>query len=213
VVSWTLAAEIANSLASGQDLAPDGNRRPGRSPHDCYPCSEPDTWIAVSCFTDRHRSALAECIASTELASRDLTWWQASVSLVDAELAAWTRKRTREQALAELHSVGVPAVPVFDAADRARAARFTQRHVMLWPNGRPVKGLPMLFRGYQVSPNVDVPGLGQHTRTVLRDLCGLSDRAIDELQEGGVISCGSAQDARGTSDDPDQAAGGPAAGG
>jgi crotonobetainyl-CoA:carnitine CoA-transferase CaiB-like acyl-CoA transferase len=60
----------------------------------------------------------------------------------------------------------------------------------------------MLFRGYQVSPNVDVPGLGQHTRAVLRDLCGLSDGAIDELQEGGVIYCG-----------PAQAAGGPAAGG
>jgi len=196
VVSWTLAAQIASSLASGHDPAPEGNHRPGRTPHDCYPCAEAGTWVAISCFTDQHRRALSECVASTVLARREASWWWSQQRAVDAELTAWTRVRTREQALAELLAAGVPAVPVLNAADRFGEARFTRRQVALRGSGGFVKGLPMVFRGYQVSPNAAVPGLGQHTRAVLRELCGLSDRVIDELEQRGAIYCGPRQDKR-----------------
>jgi crotonobetainyl-CoA:carnitine CoA-transferase CaiB-like acyl-CoA transferase len=116
VVTWTLAEQIASSLASGHDPAPDGNRRTGRTPHDCYPCAEADTWIAISCFTDQHSRGLSDCVASTVLARREASWWRSQQRLVDVELTVWTRHRTREQALAELHAAGVPAVSVFTAA-------------------------------------------------------------------------------------------------
>lgn len=190
VVSWTLAAEIANSLTSGRDPVPEGNHRPGRTPHDCYPCAEADTWVAISCFTDQHRRALSECVASTVLAGREAWWWWSQQRIVDAELTAWTQVRTRERALAELYAAGVPAVPVLNAADRFGEARFTRRQVALRGGTEFVKGLPMQFCGYQVSPNVAIPGLGQHTRAVLRDICALSDEMIDKLEQCGVIYCG-----------------------
>jgi crotonobetainyl-CoA:carnitine CoA-transferase CaiB-like acyl-CoA transferase len=193
VVSWTLAAQIASSLASGRDPEPAGNHRPGRTPHDCYPCAEAGTWIAISCFTDQHRRALSECVASTVLARREASWWWSQQRVVDAELTAWTRVRTRERALAELHAADVPAVPVRDAADRFGAACNTARQVALRGDTGFVKGLPMVFRDYEVSPSVTVPGLGQHTRAVLRDLCGLSDGALDELEQCGAIYTGPRQ--------------------
>lgn len=197
VVSWTLAAQIASSLAGGGDPAPEGNRRPGRTPHDCYPCAEAGTWIAISCATDEHRRALSECVAPAVLAGREASWWWSQHQVADAELTAWTRTRTREQALAELHAAGVPAAPVLDAADRAGTDRFTRRQVALRGSEGFVKGLPMLFRDYRVAPDVTVPGLGRDTRTVLRELCGLSDGAIDELADRGVIYCGARDDTRG----------------
>jgi crotonobetainyl-CoA:carnitine CoA-transferase CaiB-like acyl-CoA transferase len=194
VVSWTLGTEIADFVTNGKDSAPAGNRREGRTPHDTYPCIGPDTWIAVSCDSDAQREALAGCIASEALVDRDAAWWRSAQPLVDEELTAWTRKRTREEAVAALHAAGVPAVPVLDAVDRDRDPHFVERQVTLRHDGVPVKGLPMLIRGYDVAPKVAAPYLGAHTRAVLRELCELSEGTIDDLELRGVIYCGSQLD-------------------
>ncbi|URN02981.1 CoA transferase [Actinomadura madurae] len=190
VVSWTLAAEIADHLVNGNDAAPRGNRRPGRTPHDTYPCSEPGTWIAISCFTDRHRDALAALAAPAALAGHDEAWWWSHEDLVDTEVTGWTRRRTRKEAIAELLAAGVPAVPVLDAADRRDEPGFASRGVTLATGQGPVKGLPMRLHGHAPRPAVTAPGLGAHTRAVLRDLGRMSDEEIDDLEGRGVIHCG-----------------------
>lgn len=187
VVSWTLAADIADYLVNGHDAVPRGNRRPGRTPHDTYPCAVPGTWIAVSCFTDRHRDALASCV--TSLRGHDEAWWWSHEDLVDTEVTAWTRRRTRREALAELRAAGVPAVPVLDAADRRAEPGFAARRVVLPTARGPVKGLPMIFHGYTAEPDLTAPALGAHTRAVLRDLGGMPDDEIDDLEERGVVHC------------------------
>ena len=67
VVSWTLAAEVADYLVSGRDSAPVGNRRPGRTPHDIYPIwpNRTDGW-RCPCRSDAERSALAACLAADQ---------------------------------------------------------------------------------------------------------------------------------------------------
>jgi crotonobetainyl-CoA:carnitine CoA-transferase CaiB-like acyl-CoA transferase len=187
VVSWTLAADIADYLVNGRDAAPRGNRRPGRTPHDTSPCADPGTWIAISCFTDRHRDSLAACV--TSLRGHDEGWWWSHEDLVDTEVTAWTRGRTRQVALTELRAAGVPAVPVLTAEDRRDEPGFTSRRVVLPTAGGPVKGLPMRFHGYAAEPDVTAPGLGAHTRAVLRDLGGMSDDEIDDLEERGAVHC------------------------
>jgi crotonobetainyl-CoA:carnitine CoA-transferase CaiB-like acyl-CoA transferase len=187
VVSWTLAAEIADYLVNGIDGEPTGNRRPGRTPHDIYPCREPGRWVAIACGCDAQRRALAECVGDPELADHDEAWWHSHADLVDARVAAWTRRHARADAVAELRGAGVPAVPVLDAADRARDPRFARRQVVYTDAEMPVKGIPFLLREHAVAPPAAAPGMGEHTRTVLRDIAGLSDSEIDDYEARGVI--------------------------
>jgi crotonobetainyl-CoA:carnitine CoA-transferase CaiB-like acyl-CoA transferase len=81
----------------------------------------------------------------------------------------------------------VPAVPVLDAADRARDPRFARRQVVYTDAEMPVKGIPFLLREHAVAPPAAAPGMGEHTRTVLRDIAGLSDSEIDDYEARGVI--------------------------
>lgn len=189
VVSWTLGAEVADYLVNARDGEPTGNRRPGRTPHDTYPTSEPDHWVALSCASDAERHALATCIEAPDLAGQDAAWWAANADTVDERVAAWTSRHTRAEAAARLRAAGVAAVPVLDAADRAEEPRFAERQVVYRETGMPVKGLPFRMHEYPVQPALTAPALGEHTRTVLRDIGGLSDAEIDDYQARGVISC------------------------
>lgn len=191
VVSWTLAPQLADYLVNSRDAVPEGNRRPGAGvPHDTYPCREPDAWIAISCENDGHREALAHCIGAPGLAGHDEAWWESNLPVVDTSVSAWTRGRDRAAAVSALRAAGVPAVPVLDAADRAGNPRFARRQVVFSRDGLPVKGLPMLLRDHHVWTGSRAPRLGQDTRAVLSEVCGLSDSAIDEYEARGVIHCG-----------------------
>lgn len=194
VVSWTLGSVIADFVTNGVDSAPSGNRRPSRTPHDAYPCAAPDTWVAVSCFSDAQRQALAGIALSAELVDWPTERWVAEQQRVDEELSAWTRQHSREQAVALLRAAGVPAAPVNDAAARAENAGLEARGVLMRQGDAPVKGLPMRMRGYDVKPRLEAPRLGQDTREVLRDMCDMSDDEIDELERKGAIYCGSRRD-------------------
>jgi len=189
VVSWTLGVEIADYLVNGHDGEPTGNRRPGRTPHDTYPCGDPGQWMAISCVCDAERQALASCIGAADLENRDAAWWRDNAEAVDARVSAWTRQLTREEAAVRLRAAGVAAVPVLDAADRARTPRFAQRQVVYRDSGMPVKGLPFLMHEHQPRPCLHAPALGEHTRTVLREICGFADPAIDDYHARGIIFC------------------------
>lgn len=191
VVSWTLAAELADALFNGHDAVPTGNHRPGRVPHETYPCLGADHWVAVSCSADAERRALAECITAPGLRHRAEAWWRANEASVDATVAAWTGRRSRQDVLDALHGAGVPAVAVLDAAGRAEEPHFAERQVTVRRAGQPTKGLPMTFLRYRPPVPPDSPGLGAHTRQVLRANGGLSDEEIDDLDARGVIYCNS----------------------
>jgi crotonobetainyl-CoA:carnitine CoA-transferase CaiB-like acyl-CoA transferase len=204
VVSWTLAAEVADYLVSGHDSAPRGNRRPGRTPHDIYPTAERDRWVALSCVTDAERSALAACLAADvpadlpadlladlpadELTGKDEGWWEEHREDVSGLIAAWTARRSRDECVALLRTAGVPAVPVLNAADRAATPRFRERLVSFPTGGAPVKGFPVLFGDYAAPVHLTAPAIGADTHAVLTRL-GVPAGELSRLEEQGVISC------------------------
>lgn len=190
VVSWTLATEIADVVVNGHDAVPVGNRRPGWAPRDVYPCAAPDSWVAIACCSDEHRRALAACVGSKALKGKAQAWWEDHADLVDGELAGWTRRRQRDQAVQALRDAGVPAVPVLDARDRAHEPRFVEDQVRFVDASVPVKGVPLRFSRLSVSPNRRAPGLGEDTLQVLRQFGGLSERAIEDYEERGIVHLG-----------------------
>jgi crotonobetainyl-CoA:carnitine CoA-transferase CaiB-like acyl-CoA transferase len=189
VVSWTLAAEIAEFLLHGVVSSPQGNRRPGRSPHDTYPCREDDTWVALSCATDAQRVALAQLIGADALVEHGEPWWAENADRVDRHVREWTRGRSRDDVVRALRAAGVPAVPVLDAADRAKVDHFVERGVATYGTDGPLKGAPFRMQGYAAPHNLTAPPLGQHTRQVLTELGGKSDADVDRLEALGVVLC------------------------
>jgi crotonobetainyl-CoA:carnitine CoA-transferase CaiB-like acyl-CoA transferase len=171
-VAWTLADQLGEYVWTGRVPRPDGNRRPGATPHDTYPAAEPDSWLAIACTSAEHRRALAEVI--TALPDHEPEhWWRKHQDTVDAVISEWTSGRPRAEAVAELRRAGVPAVPVNTAADRARDPRYGKRRVALhipeW-----VKGFLMILHGHTPPDPTPAPALGYNAEH-------LDDDAIDEL--------------------------------
>lgn len=191
VVGWTLDAELTEFLATGRVPRACGNRRPGSAPHDTYPCAEPDRWFALACTDDAQRAALAGCLGVPELADRPQAWWIEHQDLVDAAIRNWARTRTRDECVAGLGVAGVPAVPVLDAAGRAADPRFVDRRVNLPQQG--AKGFPFRFARYEPPLPAPAPGLGEHTRQVLRDVLGISEAELAELERSGIVHQGSGE--------------------
>lgn len=159
LVAWTLADQLAAFVWDDVLVEPAGNRRPGAAPHEVYPTSD-GGWIAVACFADEHRRALAGLVPGlpTEAGLSD---WRSEQDGVDATISTWSSTRTREQAVAALRAAGVPAVPVCSAADRAEQDRHRLRRVALRsPEFGWLKGFPLVMRGFTPPHPTPPPDLG-----------------------------------------------------
>ncbi|WP_028923500.1 CaiB/BaiF CoA-transferase family protein [Pseudonocardia acaciae] len=168
LVTWTLADRIAEYAATGRVAAPTGNRRPGSTPHDVYPCLGADQWIALACRTDAERAALAGVIGAAELAGHPESWWLANQERVDRVISDWTAARSRTECVATLTEAGISCAPVYTAADRARDPHFRDRRVYLdrtdeHPRS---KGFPMRLREYDPPRPSPAPDLGRDNATV-----------------------------------------------
>jgi crotonobetainyl-CoA:carnitine CoA-transferase CaiB-like acyl-CoA transferase len=101
------------------------------------------------------------------------------------------RSRPSKEWIGVLESAGVPCGPVNDVADAFEDSQVTARE------GIDEYEHPDLGRVRTPGPAVRVgpvrpalgraPYRGEHTRTVLRDLCGYTDAELDRLARDGVF--------------------------
>ena len=109
-----------------------------------------------------------------------------------AEIAAWTRQRTKYEAMHELAEVGVPCTAVLDTRDFWTDPHLKARGLIQQVE-HPAYGTVELMRNPLRLSDSEValapsPLLGQHTHEVLRADLGLSEEAIAALQECGAIA-------------------------
>lgn len=111
---------------------------------------------------------------------------------IDALVTAWTRTKTKREAMQVLGEASVPGGAVFDSVelsqdeDLQRSGAFvTVNH----PQRGPVRvpGFPVRLSGSSV-PIGPSPLLGEHSDEVLTELLGLSEAAVGALREGGVVA-------------------------
>lgn len=174
VVAWTIADQLAEYAWTGKIAQPEGNSRPGSAPHDTYPAAEAESWLAIACSTDAQRQALAGLIAGLPADAAESAW-RAAADRIDACITAWTRTRSRDQAVQELAAAGVPAVAVCTAKDRAEQARYRERRVGLFEGGW-LKGFPMVMHGYCPPMPAPAPALGE-------DIQDWDDEAVEQFIE------------------------------
>jgi crotonobetainyl-CoA:carnitine CoA-transferase CaiB-like acyl-CoA transferase len=139
---------------------------------DVLPAAGDDRWVAISCPAQVDHARL--------------------LALTGPDVAAWTAVREDHAIAAELQSHGIACGVVQDCEDMierdaqlcGRGALVTLDHPLLGPFGH--IATPIRFSRDQFTP-FRAPGMGEHVSEIARDLCGLSEARIAELDQAGVF--------------------------
>jgi benzylsuccinate CoA-transferase BbsF subunit len=174
-----------------------GNAHPWAAPHGVYPCAGEDRWIAIAVMNDTEWAALVEAMGSPAWALeenwRTMPGRYRARAEIDRLLAGWTSGFDAQSLMRELQARGVPAGAVQDAHDVVTVdPQLAHReHWVRMPHaemGESIyNNLPFRLSRTAVRPTRPAPLLGEHTREVLRDLLGLSEGEIDDLQAEEVL--------------------------
>ena len=172
-----------------------GNHHDRGTPWGLFPCSAPDSWVAICTRTDAEWRAFAEVMGSPEWAMTDdlavLSGRQAREGEIDAHIEAWTRERTVADVVDACLARRVPAGPMHNSAGQYDDPHFRARGFIVELHQPPIGGMTFEGQGFRATgmPSADIrpaPGLGEHTRAVCAEL-GFGEDEIDAMLATGVI--------------------------
>ena len=192
---------FATQGLTGQAAKRGGSKVPGvnNAPMGLYPCAPggPNDYVYI--MTSRanpdHWDRLLKLIGREDLVG-DARYATPADRVarepeVDAEIAAWTKTRSKHDAMKAVGEAGIPAGAVLDTSELQNDPTFEQRGIMqtmVHPVHRPFKmpGWPVRVDGKpsRIKPS---PVLGADTGTVLSDWLGLNDAAVAALKAEGVV--------------------------
>jgi formyl-CoA transferase len=172
-----------------------GNRT--LAPTDLYPCAPggPNDYIYIMPTTTRMLDALWAAIGRPELCAREEYRTPQGRREHGDEIweivAAWTRGRTKQEAMETLGAAGVPAGAVLDTKELLADPHLHARDMVVTvehPERGPWEfiGPPIHLSGSSVTVR-PAPLLGEHSYEVLAEELGLSDDEIDHLVEQGSV--------------------------
>ncbi len=106
-------------------------------------------------------------------------------------ITEWTKGRTKQEAMAQISGVSVPAGAVFDTMELQNDPTFVERGIMQTMQHPIHGGFKMPAWPVQVdgkSPKVKAsPILGEHTADVLTEWLGLSSADVEKLKADGIV--------------------------
>lgn len=149
-----------------------GNADPAVVFQDVFPAAGADRWVVISLFGEADRARLK--------------------AITGPDIAAWTAAREDHAIATELQAAGIACGVVQDSENMierdpqlaGRGALVTLDHPLLGPFGHiatPIRFSLDAFQPYRA------PRMGEHVRDIARDLCGLSDARIAQLEAAGVF--------------------------
>jgi crotonobetainyl-CoA:carnitine CoA-transferase CaiB-like acyl-CoA transferase len=196
-----MRVNFATQGRTGKSAERGGSRVPGitNAPMGLYPCAPggPNDYIYI--MTSRanpdHWDRLLTVIERPDLIG-DERYLQpadrvARIDEVDEVIAAWTRGRTKFEAMSLIGDAGIPAGAVLDTDELNNDTTFEDRGVMqtmVHPVHRPFKmpSWPVRVDGAAARLKSS-PVLGEHTDQVISDWLGLNSEAIAALREDGAV--------------------------
>ena len=173
-----------------------GPRTVNVCPHSHYLTAD-ECWVAIACTTDRIFVRLAETMGEPEVAGEGGKYrtfaqrWERRDE-VDAWVAEWTGKRTRDEVLAACETGQVPAGPVYAIDEIFDDPHYAARENMVSVEDARLGTLKVA----NVVPRLSkTPGkvtklgasLGQHNAEIYGKLLGLGAARLKELAQKGVV--------------------------
>lgn len=193
---------FTRTQASGKPVLREGTDRSvkgGLVPNALYPCSPggPNDYVYVFCSraNPEHWQRLLSVMGREDLKGDPRYETQAARTErpeeVDAIIAEWTRRHTKEECMTLIGAASVPAGAVFDTLELMNDPSLAERGIMQsidHPTTGKVKmpAWPVRFDGapIQVKPS---PTLGQHVDEVLGSWLGMAPGDVAALRRDGVV--------------------------
>jgi crotonobetainyl-CoA:carnitine CoA-transferase CaiB-like acyl-CoA transferase len=178
-----------------------GSKVPGviLSPLGLYPCAPGGANDYVFIMTSRanpaHWDNLLKVIGREDLIGDERYDTPAKRYALDPEvdeiIAAWTRTKTKHEAMEEIGAAGIPIGAVLDTMELQNDESFERRGIMqtmTHPVHKPFKmpAWPVRVDG-KVCRVTSSPVLGEHTEKVLHEWLNLDDDAVEELKAAGAV--------------------------
>lgn len=195
-VAYALGIHFVEAAWNGTNPEPEGNVRPGATPHDVYPCDGEDEWVAIVVRTDDEWRALCDEMGMPGL-GRDpsyatLEQRERHRAALDRFVSAWTSDQDARDVMRRLQAVGVPAGAVMSnewlAEDPHVAARgFVQRVDQPGIGGIDFPDVPLRAWDGAIEQMEPGPLLGEANEYVVRELLGRSTDEYAELTAQGVL--------------------------
>jgi crotonobetainyl-CoA:carnitine CoA-transferase CaiB-like acyl-CoA transferase len=196
-IAALMTYQASTFFATGQSPRRLGNRHALIAPYDVFTATDGEFVLAVG--NDDQWRRCCHAIGLPELA--DDPRFRTNRERVERSdemapiLAAQFLSRPTQEWLERLGVAGVPAGRVRSVGDAVADPQLTERG-MIATVEHPVAGVlqfvssPVKLSGTPGSAPVAPPTLGQHTDSVLRELLGLEDAELEELEAQGVITRG-----------------------
>ena len=173
-----------------------GNRSEVGAPWGLYRCDGEEQWAAITCRDDADWQGLVAAMGkpawASDAAFATVDGRRQRADELDERIGEWTASLTKDEVAAKCQREGVPAAPMLTGAEQVSDQQFEARGFAvkidqpgvgpLWLDGG-------AFRGdHMVGPDVhQAPELGEHTRTIARDVLGRDDDEIDRLLAAGIL--------------------------
>jgi benzylsuccinate CoA-transferase BbsF subunit len=176
-----------------------GTAHAWKAPHNVYRCRGDDRWIAITVGTDdewqRLRGAMGD--PPWAMAPRFDTVpgrWQHRGEL-DERIGQWTAAHDNEALTHLLQAHGVPAGAVLTARDLVANPHLREREYFeIFTNANAPRVGPRVYAGRPFRiPHIPealtlVSALGQYNVQILREVAGLSEEAVRQLFDDGIIA-------------------------
>ncbi len=191
---------VIEHSAYGRTMMRDGNRGPLAAPQGVYRSAGDDRWVAIAVTSIDEWEALCRAIGDSELAAEaglgSAEGRRAAADRIDVVIAAWTTRRSAQEAAETLKKLGIPAAPVTLSAEllhdpQLQARGFFEELVHPYVGKALMPAMPIVLGtcgqpGHQWLRGA-APTLGQHNGEILGDLLGLDGAALAALEEARVI--------------------------
>ncbi len=175
---------------SGRPTQRRGNRSDGMAPRDNYPCKGDDSWVAIAVRSESEWTRLCAAMGNPELATdprfRDLPTRQSNADALDRIISDWTRDKDAYDIANLLQSQSIPSAPVLKAADLLNNPQLKARAFFQTLDREDTGPLPYAGPPWRLSHTPGKlagppPGLGQHSKQVLREILGMPAERIQGL--------------------------------
>jgi crotonobetainyl-CoA:carnitine CoA-transferase CaiB-like acyl-CoA transferase len=190
----TLTSQLEAYWHSGKVPPRTGNASHGRVPINVYPAK--DGYVAMNLAVEEHWHSLLTAMGRDEL--RDDPRFNSPAARVkhrgetDALIAAWTQTLGKMEIFVIAKRHRIPLAPVRDVDEVMHDPGMHERGFLAEIEhdeiGRvTVPTSPLRFHGADKVPLIPSPKLGQHNDEIYGGWLGLSDAAITDLKNDGVI--------------------------